>query len=44
MFKIRTEAGLQLAEKLLDNYDRDRVLIFAIPRGGLSLGTIMAKS
>ncbi len=41
-FKNRTEAGFQLAEKLLQFKDKDAVVL-AIPRGGLPLGAIVAK-
>ncbi|MEW7289971.1 phosphoribosyltransferase [Aquimarina sp. 2304DJ70-9] len=43
MFKNRTEAGFQLAEKLLHFKDKD-VVVLAIPRGGLPLGTVVAKA
>ena len=43
MFKNRIDAGLQLAAKLKDLKDKD-VVVLAIPRGGLPLGSIVAKS
>ncbi|MEJ1222863.1 phosphoribosyltransferase [Sediminicola sp. 1XM1-17] len=43
MFKDRIDAGLQLAAKLKDHKDKD-VVVLAIPRGGLPLGSIVAKS
>ncbi len=44
MFKDRIDAGRQLAEKLTIYKDQENVLILAIPRGGLPLGAIIAKS
>lgn len=43
MFKNRIEAGEQLAEKLLD-FKKENVVVLAIPRGGLPLGAIVAKT
>jgi predicted phosphoribosyltransferase len=43
MFKDRTDAGVQLAEKLMSFKDHDCVVL-AIPRGGLPLGAIVAKA
>ncbi|MBQ4819680.1 phosphoribosyltransferase [Aquimarina sp. MMG016] len=43
MFKDRTDAGIQLAEKLIHFKDYDTVVI-AIPRGGLPLAAIVAKT
>lgn len=43
MFQDRTEAGIQLAEKLTFYKDQD-VVVLAIPRGGLPLGAIVAKT
>lgn len=43
MFKNRIDAGLQLAAKLKDLKNKD-VVVLAIPRGGLPLGFIVAKS
>ncbi len=42
MFKDRIDAGMQLAESLLDYRNQD-VVVLAIPRGGLPLGAIIAK-
>ncbi|MBT8314823.1 MAG: phosphoribosyltransferase, partial [Maribacter sp.] len=42
MFKDRNDAGMQLAESLLDYMNQD-VVVLAIPRGGLPLGAIIAK-
>jgi len=44
MFKDRNDAGLQLAKKLNSYKDKEKVVILAIPRGGLPLGAIVAKS
>ena len=44
MFKDRIDAGLLLADKLSSYKDNERVVILAIPRGGLPLGAIVAKS
>lgn len=43
MFKDRIDAGIQLANKLLPFKD-DEVVVLAIPRGGLPLGAIVAKT
>ena len=43
MFKDRTDAGKQLAQKLL-NYKNKEVVVVAIPRGGLPLGAIIADA
>lgn len=43
MFENRTDAGVQLAEKLLKFKD-ENVIILAIPRGGLPIGAIVAKA
>ena len=43
MFKDRIDAGTQLAEKLLE-FKSQNVVVLAIPRGGLPLGTIVAKA
>lgn len=43
MFQDRTDAGLQLADNL-KQFKNDNVVILAIPRGGLPLGAIVAKS
>jgi len=42
MFQDRTDAGIQLAEKLTFYKDQD-VVVLAIPRGGLPLGAIVAR-
>ncbi len=43
MFKDRIDAGLRLSEKLL-HFKSENVVILAIPRGGLPLGAIVAKT
>ena len=43
MFTDRIDAGIQLADKLLPFKDKE-VVILAIPRGGLPLGSIVAKT
>lgn len=43
MFQDRTDAGIQLSEKLTFYKDQD-VVVLAIPRGGLPLGAIVAKT
>ncbi|MET6989941.1 phosphoribosyltransferase [Sediminicola arcticus] len=43
MFIDRIDAGLQLAERLKEYKDKE-VVVLAIPRGGLPLGAIIAKS
>jgi predicted phosphoribosyltransferase len=43
MFKDRTDAGKQLAQKLLGYKNKD-VVVVAIPRGGLPLGAIIATA
>ncbi|MEN2284119.1 phosphoribosyltransferase family protein [Algoriphagus sp. SE2] len=42
-FKNRKEAALLLVEKLMDYKDKDAVVL-AIPRGGVPIGYIIAKS
>jgi len=43
MFKDRIDAGTQLSGKLL-KYKNQNVVVLAIPRGGLPLGSIVAKA
>lgn len=43
MFKDRTDAGKQLAQRLLSYKDKD-VVVVAIPRGGLPLGAAVAEA
>jgi predicted phosphoribosyltransferase len=43
MFKDRTDAGIQLAEKLKDFAGRAYVLVLALPRGGVVTGAAIAK-
>jgi predicted phosphoribosyltransferase len=43
MFKDRTDAGKQLAQKL-PNYKNKEAVVVAIPRGGLPLGAIIADA
>lgn len=43
MFKDRIDAGLQLAEEL-QKYRGENILVLAIPRGGLPVAAIVAKS
>lgn len=43
MFRDRIDAGLQLADELLPYKDQNAVVL-AIPRGGLPLGALVAKS
>lgn len=43
MFKDRIDAGLQLAEEL-QRYRGENILVLAIPRGGLPVAAIVAKS
>lgn len=43
MFVDRTDAGIQLSDKLLD-YAGEKVVILAIPRGGLPVAAIVAKT
>lgn len=43
MFKNRIDAGIQLAEKLL-KFRNENVVVMAIPRGGLPIGSIVAKT
>lgn len=42
MFKDRNDAGIQLAKNLL-KYEKQNVVVLAIPRGGLPIGAIVAK-
>lgn len=41
-FKNRTDAGMQLAEELLQYRDQD-VVVLAVPRGGLPVGAMVAR-
>lgn len=43
MFNDRVDAGTQLSKKLLSYKDKD-VVVVAIPRGGLPLGAVVAKT
>lgn len=43
MFEDRIDAGTQLAEKLL-RFKNKNVVVMAIPRGGLPIGAIVAKT
>ena len=43
MFQDRFEAGRQLAEKLKD-HEAEKPLIFALPRGGVPVGFMVAKA
>ncbi|WP_273568062.1 phosphoribosyltransferase [Maribacter halichondriae] len=43
MFEDRIDAGTQLADKLMKFKD-ENVVVLAIPRGGLPLGSIVAKA
>ena len=43
MFRNRIDAGIQLAEKLL-RFRNENVVVLAIPRGGLPIGSIVAKT
>jgi len=42
MFKDRIEAGQKLAEKLL-KYAKEKPIVYALPRGGVVLGDIVAR-
>jgi predicted phosphoribosyltransferase len=44
MFQDRDDAGMQLAQKLTAYKDKDLLIILAVPRGGLPLGAIMART
>jgi predicted phosphoribosyltransferase len=43
MFEDRVDAGTQLAEKLVQ-FKNNNVVVLAIPRGGLPIGSIIAKT
>lgn len=43
MFRDRIDAGIQLADKLAE-YKNQKVVVLAIPRGGLPIGAIVAKA
>lgn len=43
MFKDREEAGIQLAERLMDFAGQPDVVILALPRGGVVTGNEIAK-
>jgi putative phosphoribosyl transferase len=42
-FRDRTEAGKQLAEKLLEYRDQPDVLVLALPRGGVPVAFEVAQ-
>jgi len=44
LFHDRTEAGRQLAEKLMHYADRSDVLVLALPRGGVPVGFEIAQA
>jgi predicted phosphoribosyltransferase len=44
MFKNRIEAGEQLANKLLEYKNDKKAIVVTIPRGGLPIGHIIAKT
>src|SRR6516225_6185373 len=43
-FRNRTDAGRQLAEKLATYADRPDVLVLALPRGGVPVGSEVARA
>lgn len=43
MFRDREDAALQLAERL-EKYKNQNIVVLAIPKGGLPLGAIIAKT
>lgn len=43
MFKDRFDAAEQLAQRLVQYKNRDDVVVVAIPRGGLQIGSVLAK-
>lgn len=43
MFRDRTDAALQLAERLM-KYKGQDIVVLAIPKGGLPLGAVIAKA
>ena len=43
MFRDRSDAGVQLAERLKDYKDREDVLVLALPRGGVVTGHEIAR-
>src|SRR5574337_1901793 len=43
MFKDRTDAGIQLAEKLKSYAEQPGVLVLALPRGGVVTGAVIAE-
>jgi putative phosphoribosyl transferase len=44
LFRDRTDAGRQLAEKLMHYADRDDVIVLALPRGGVPVGAEVADA
>ncbi|MFA5073064.1 MAG: phosphoribosyltransferase [Nitrospirota bacterium] len=44
MFQNRNDAGVQLAERLIQYKERDNVIILALPRGGVVVGYEIAKA
>ncbi len=43
IFSNRTEAGQKLAKELLEYKDKENVIIFALPRGGVPVGLEITK-
>ena len=43
LFKDRREAGCRLAKKLIDYRKQGNVIVLALPRGGLPIGSEIAK-
>ncbi len=43
MFKNRFDAGKQLAQKLMEYKDNPNVVILAIPRGALEIGSVLTQ-
>ena len=43
MFRDRSDAGVQLAERLKDYKDREDVIVLALPRGGVVTGHEIAR-
>lgn len=44
MFQNRTDAGIQLAEKLTKYRQQANAIVLAIPRGGVPVGYVVARS
>lgn len=43
-FKNREQAGIELAEKLKDEIKKEPAIVLGLPRGGVPIASIVAKT